>query len=60
MISIITQEHKPGLRLKISTGWIKGADKLITCLLSFKEIRAIEQQKQKELHDARLDFFKIN
>ncbi|HLP49491.1 MAG TPA: hypothetical protein VK154_01340 [Chitinophagales bacterium] len=59
MISITTHEQKLELRLKFSTGWIKQAMHFISWLLSFSEIRAIEQRKQTELHEAGLDFLKM-
>ena len=54
MISITTHDQQFELRLKFSTGWIKRAGSLLTDLLSFEEIRAIEQRKQEELHKAGL------
>ncbi len=60
MITITTHEQQFEMRLKFSTGWIKRAVNFITSLLSFEEIRAIEQRKQDELHRAGLDFLKMN
>lgn len=59
MITITTQHQQFELRLKFSTQWMKQAIHFISELLSFEEMRMIEKRKQKELHEAGLDFFKM-
>ena len=58
MISITT----PGqwqATVKLKTGWIKQAIHFIGQLLSFEEIRTIENRKQMELHESGLDILKM-
>lgn len=59
MITITTQQQEFELRLKFSTRWMKQAIRFISKLLSFEQIRMIEERKQKELHESGLDFFKM-
>lgn len=59
MITITTRQQQFELRLKFSIGWMKQAIHFISEILSFEEIRAIEKQKQKELHEAGLDFLRM-
>lgn len=51
MITISTHEHQFELRLKFSTGWMKTAARFIGEFLSFDDLRAIEMQREKELHE---------
>jgi hypothetical protein len=60
MITITTHEHQFELRLKFTTGWMKQAARFIGEFLSFRDMRAIEMQREKELREFGLHWVKMN